>query len=381
MEYRPSEQWLLDMSQPYSGGVRIVKENIEGLESILGSGILTAKCEPKIYSGWTCSFGNAHGPGECNADSFTYEISVSNNCSGGGGSGGSLNNNGGFTQVNDPLENANGGAGGSENASQGSNNNSSDPPGLSANNGMFTTPLFSWPFEDKIIYDNQLLEDYPCQSEIIKDALAANSTVTDLVMDIFNSNVKPTITIQANNLNGILEGGNTHAQNGNPLHYFITMNTQRLDVSTDIDIASTAIHESVHALLFYFYQAGSFQSNNESYAQLVEDFTIHQASFGGDHHEYMQNFVGDIADSLYSWSINNNYLPNNFTEYDTNDSNNYDGLREYLGKLAWNGLTDTGAFELLYPEGTLERQNIIQLINSESLPYENSANPFGTPCD
>ncbi|GLU43178.1 hypothetical protein [Allomuricauda sp. NBRC 101325] len=232
--------------------------------------------------------------------------------------------------------------------------------------------------EEEIIFN---LEDYPCQSEIIKDALAANSPITDLVMDIFNSDVKPSITIQAYNLNNILEGGNTYVQNGNPLHYFITMNTQRLDVSTDIDIASTAIHESVHALLFYFYQAGSFQSNNGSYAQLVEDFTIHQASFGGDHHQYMQNFVGDIADSLYSWSINNNYLPNNFTEYDTNDSNNYNGLREYLGKLAWNGLTDTTTFELLYPEGTLERQNIIQLINSESLPYENSANPFGTPCD
>jgi len=91
--------------------------------------------------------------------------------------------------------------------------------------------------------------------------------------------------------------------------------------------------------------------------------------------------IGNIADTLYEGAINSGYSPNDFLNFNTIDNNNYDGLREYLGKLAWNGLTDTGAFELLYPEGTLERQNIIQLINSESLPYENSANPFGTPCD
>ncbi|MBA4745372.1 MAG: hypothetical protein H2058_08940 [Muricauda sp.] len=233
-------------------------------------------------------------------------------------------------------------------------------------------------FEEKIIY---LLEDYPCQADIIKDALAANSPVTDLVMDIFNSDVKPSITIQADDLDDIFWGGYTTVQNGTPFHYLITINTERLDVSTDIDIASITIHESVHALLFYFYQAGSFQSENESYAQLVEDFTIHQASFGGDHHEYMQNLVGYIADALYEWAINSGYSPSDFLSFNTIDNNNYDGLREYLDKLAWNGLTDTGTFELLYPEGTLERQNIIQLINSESLPYENSANPKGTICD
>lgn len=233
-------------------------------------------------------------------------------------------------------------------------------------------------FEEKIIY---LLEDYPCQSEIIKDALAANSPITDLVMDIFNSNVKPSITIQADDLDDIFWGGYTTVQNGNAFHYLITINTERLDVSTDIDIASIIIHESVHALLFYFYQAGSFQSNNESYAQLVEDFTIHQASFGGDHHQYMQNFVGDIADALYEWAINSGYSPNDFLNFNTIDNDNYDGLREYLGKLAWNGLTDTDTFELLYREGTPERQNIIQLVNSESLPYENSANPKGTLCN
>ncbi|NDV41977.1 hypothetical protein [Flagellimonas sediminis] len=238
-------------------------------------------------------------------------------------------------------------------------------------------------FEEEIIY---LLEGYPCQKNIIQEALAANSPVTDLVRDIFNSNVKPTITIQANNLNGILEGGNTHAQNGNPLHYFITMNTQRLDVSTDIDIACITIHESVHALLFYFLQAGSFQSNNESYAQLVEDFVTYWVPNGGIgspeiQHQYMQNLVSIIADSLYNWALKNDYNPDNFDVFDTVDSHNFDGMREYFGLIAWNGLTDRDAFKELYPPGTLSYISALQIINSESFPYEYNANPQGEPCN
>ncbi|MCB0747376.1 MAG: hypothetical protein KDC90_07920 [Ignavibacteriae bacterium] len=235
---------------------------------------------------------------------------------------------------------------------------------------------------DEIIIDPTLDEDYPCQSQIIKDALASSSPITDLVRDIFNSTAKPSITIQAADLNNILLGGITPPPTtGNPLHYFITMNTERLDVSTDIDIACTAIHESIHALLFYFSQAGSFQSDNESYAQLVEDFTIYWAPNGGDQHEYMENLVGHIADALYDWASSSGYSPANFVEFNTNDIDNYDGLREYLGIIAWNGLTQTTTFQTLYPIGTLEYQNIIQLINSESLPYENAANPKGTPCN
>ena len=77
----------------------------------------------------------------------------------------------------------------------------------------------------------------------------------------------------------------------------------------------------------------------------------------------------------------NGYNPNDFASFDTNDTNNLDGLRDYLGFIAWNGLGDTPTFQQLYPIGTLQYQNIIQLINSESFPYESTATPMGNPCN
>ena len=183
----------------------------------------------------------------------------------------------------------------------------------------------------------------------------------------------------AEDLNNILQGGQTITLDP-PSSFLVTINTERLDVSTDFDLVGIAIHESIHATLFYFLNNGGFTSTNTSYAQLVEDFTKHRAGFGNDHHPYMTALVNDIANASYNWAIKNGYSANNFIEFDTS-VNPKSGLHEYLGMLAWSGLTSTKAFNNLYPLGTLKRKNIIDLINSESLPYESTANPKGKICD
>ena len=158
------------------------------------------------------------------------------------------------------------------------------------------------------------------------------------------------------------------------------MNTERLDVSTDFDIVNTTVHESVHAMLFYFYNKGEFQSSNTSYAQLVEDFAKHRAGFGNDHHPYMASLVEDVSAVSYNWAINKGYSIEDFSEFNTQDSDGKNGMEEYFEILSWSGLTSGDAFNEIYPEGSLKRKKIIDIINSESLPYESTAKPKGDNC-
>lgn len=232
--------------------------------------------------------------------------------------------------------------------------------------------------EDKIDFDTSF-DPYPCQKTIITNALDAGTSITDLIQNIFNSDNNAILTIKTENLNGILQAANTTIVDP-PSSFLITFNSQRLSVSTDFDIVNTAIHESIHATLFYFWYNGSFESSNESYAQLVKDFTKYQAGFGGNHHEYMTSLVNNISDSSYNWAINNGYSFNDFAEFDTAE-NPKNGLQEYLDILSWGELTGTDTYNNLYPEGTLDRKKINDIINSESLPYESNANPKGAKCN
>ena len=46
----------------------------------------------------------------------------------------------------------------------------------------------------------------------------------------------------------------------------------------------------------------------------------------------------------------------------------FNGLQEFLQKLAWGGLEETSTFQMLYPDNTLAEQQIKKLMQDEIFP-------------
>ena len=73
-----------------------------------------------------------------------------------------------------------------------------------------------------------------------------------------------------------------------------------------------------------------------------------------------------MADIIKAWCVQNNVSVS----------------LDYLRKVSWSGATDTVSFNNLYPDGTMERQEIMNAIQSEIFPNDPTESPIGTlPCN
>lgn len=138
-----------------------------------------------------------------------------------------------------------------------------------------------------------------------------------------------------------------------------TFDASKFAEASDISIARTIIHESIHAYLVTFFSRDPLAST-KSYAQLVEDYLYYKDA-NVAHHSYMaKNLVSEIAKSLEEFGKNKGYtLPSQF-----------------YNDLAWGGLTHTGQsdnngfwmltiwFQNAYPD-PLTRSRIIETIAVE----------------
>jgi hypothetical protein len=76
-EYNPTDIWLQDTSQPYSGYVSVVENDIIDLNSVFAR--VGNNCVVGASGYWECSYGNTgddHAPGECNGTSSNYIIEL-----------------------------------------------------------------------------------------------------------------------------------------------------------------------------------------------------------------------------------------------------------------------------------------------------------------
>lgn len=234
---------------------------------------------------------------------------------------------------------------------------------------------FEVDYEERIIYTDAILE-YPCQVELIKQANSETGPLANLFQDIFNNSDRATIIYGAYDFGNLFEGAET------PLpidgRYYTSMNTRRLEHSTDLDIVKTTIHEMIHATLLYFwynpYNDFGIGNVDPSYAELVDYFNEYRY-FGNTNtsqHQYMALLVSDIANALETWA----------------DANGYANVpSSYFTKLAWGGLRDTDSFDYYYPEfidGNInnpnpEWQEIEDAINAEiRLTSSDIENTIGT---
>lgn len=132
------------------------------------------------------------------------------------------------------------------------------------------------------------------------------------------------------------------------------------------------IHEYVHALLIFYYlektNSGITIENMPTYSSLADrfamDYKIYDAS-NDPQHSYMSGLVELIADSTHTWA----------------QSNGYSNIPlSYFKKLAWSGLEGSANFQEAFPNSS-DRDEINQIIQSETFPNDASSNPLGNTCN
>jgi hypothetical protein len=257
-------------------------------------------------------------------------------------------------------------------------------------------------FDEGIIFYNEF-EDYPCHKEVLRDAISICSPLTQVVLDVFEANDYVNLIFKTSDQ--IIENANTtlfstYNSSNSTCNITITFRESYLETATDLSIARTTIHESLHAILVYMFEEGLLESDDgtplEGFENVLGAYLSYLSglppNFGTSQHELMSEMVQDMATSLSSYGQSSGYsYPFSFYE-----------------KLCWGGLTGTESFDALYPElidsslGNIpdninfERYDVIYTIvseqnnqtynfnlngtNYEYLPKGNAPN-ISEPCD
>lgn len=239
-------------------------------------------------------------------------------------------------------------------------------------------------FEEEIIYDKSLGK-YPCQRKIISNAVGTCSPLTEGVLNVFGANDKVNLIFKTTS--SISANGNTTSTSiYNPLRHSceitVTFRESYLQNATDLSIARTAIHESLHAYLVFMFEENllydesgtpisGFEKLTEAYIKYLGGLP---SNLGTAHHEIMSNLVSDMATSLSSYAVENGY------------SNSHN----FYKKLCWSGdLINTPTFQSLYPKylnPTDEVNNsgninpdYLDIINTNAAEQNNSTYSYAHP--
>ncbi|MGB4775120.1 MAG: hypothetical protein WBP45_08110 [Daejeonella sp.] len=150
-------------------------------------------------------------------------------------------------------------------------------------------------------------------------------------------------------------------QHGRPAIIQLLLQLIMLIISsaTDLSLARTLLHESVHAYLNYSFKY-DYSAANLTYGELVDKFLSSKNNIQANtaqHTLIVKNFMNDIALSLKEYATNKGYIIT-----DTN----------YFTDMAWAALDKTAAYKNLSSQ---ERQRIesrlgAELTNSEVNGYQ-----------
>ena len=253
----------------------------------------------------------------------------------------------------------------------------------------------------EILFDSSF-DDKLCQKEIISLTYLNNSNLANKITSTF-SKFNPNdinLTFRTADLPYPTQVGKTdiHAKEienppfAEPIYNInITFDTDYLETATDLAIATTAIHEQVHAFLVYLHETGSLQANSTEpgYQELMQAYALHQqnnddVALATTQHEYMASMVNEMTDDLYAYA----------------QLNNIQGVdKEYCKRLIWGGLDETQTFKTNFPEfspnSNIPNPEHLLIINSTNAEAKNETKPFtdhpdgndytvspkGTPCN
>lgn len=141
-----------------------------------------------------------------------------------------------------------------------------------------------------------------------------------------------------------------------------TFDSSKFLGGSDLAIAKTLLHESVHAYLVTYFNVDPVAAQ-KTYSQYVEDYntTAHSDMNEAQHNEIVRNFVGSVAGNLMTYGKNQGYdLPDQFY---------YD--------LSWGGLQETSAFKNLSQDVQQRIKDVIKIEQSGEDTNGNKRTPKG----
>jgi len=247
---------------------------------------------------------------------------------------------------------------------------------------------------NQIIVTPELEVSYSCQSKIIKKTFLNSAPLSMLILDIFDSDSSGYNLVFSidESLEGTpFQGGTGYTSSDSQwdldkLDIEIGLNPDLLNNGTDLAIATTVIHESVHAILLYALETNKITVENTNVSEdhvlylLVQKFLrlrIAKNEFGGVEpndvkivdqymHQYMTGLIDEIATSI--------------SEY--GNAKGYSNSFNYYRKLASLGLEENIKYYMML-DGELDANEQIELsdINNTLLDeFKNRSNAKGTKC-
>ncbi|WP_155297359.1 hypothetical protein [Spirosoma aerolatum] len=109
-----------------------------------------------------------------------------------------------------------------------------------------------------------------------------------------------------------------------------TFDTNKFADATDLSIARTILHESVHAYLVTYFASDPLMANADYPDMVVAWMGVKRPDLNQIHHDEMvQSFISDIASELKFYGESKGYVISD----------------DYYFKLAWGGLENTNAFK------------------------------------
>lgn len=437
-EYSPTDLWLSDISQPYSGYISLFNNNVIDLDLVFSQKI-SGLCVTSVSAIWNCNYNREHAPNTPGTDCTSWEYIITP----GYGPCSTPEEKQYFLEDSDSSSSGSGGGNGTSTTNTGSSSTQPMPPCDEAQNGFgtsadggclsadentiidcvgYTTSLMllspvekndianfitqngctavnttfinaaietliddgEVDFEENIIYDNSL-NNYPCQKIVIQDAIGVCSPLTQAVLNAFESNDGTNLIFEVSN--SITSNGNTSSSsvydpNTSTCNITIKIRQSYLETATDLSIARTVIHESLHAMFVYMFEEGLLTSSNgtplDGFSDLVEAHINYlsglPANLGVAHHILMTDFVEDMATSLSIYASSMGY------------SNSFN----FYKNLCWSGaMLNTPTFQSLYPQylnpsdATNNPDNInpdwLDILNTNAAEQDNSTYTFAHP--
>ena len=173
---------------------------------------------------------------------------------------------------------------------------------------------------EREIDDTQLK---PCMQTILSDLKQQNNGVAEIIKKFATDTVGFNWTVKDGSLNGA-NASTSQQYNTTNSTVTTTFDSFRMKDASDLSVARTILHESIHAYIIAYSRVNPTNVNN-TFPKLMEDLLKSRYASSNDtqHAEFVRNYVNDIALSLMDYG----------------SSKGYNLSSQFYKDLAWGGLT------------------------------------------
>ncbi len=352
LEYFPSDGWLTDTSQQFTGGVKLINNDFFDTDNLFQSKA-GDDCVTGVNTNWECSYGNEHspstGPPQCVATNFTFWITLeTGSCiesstfnipsgggqSTGGPSGGNTGNDDGIPDDDDSPKILTSTTGG------GASNPNEDECTQS-------DETFNYFYSSKSPFNVDLSEVRPpCDDNIDTSEVEANekfmciykkltesTNFKNLFVDTFGESVNLNVKFELDDSLPNNVGGVTGADPDNPseiidgelyLNLRIRINKNHLNeghlaARSTISIAKNILHECIHTYLYvkkYNCNDGTTFDilDNQLLGELINEYYDGSCSEDQEQHEFMFDFMIPTMSQVLA-NVKNDLIPESNQNY------------------------------------------------------------------